>query len=76
MYVYVQFKRFREGCGDLEYETRSGRKSTARNSETVPICELVAGDRQMAIMLMEDKVHISRENIRRILYGDWGKREI
>jgi hypothetical protein len=29
----------------------------------------------MAIMLMEDKVHISREKIRRILHEDWGKRE-
>jgi transposase len=75
--VFEWFKRFRDGCEDLQDDPRSGRPSTSRNADTIKnVPEMVTRDRRLTLRIMSDELNINTEMIRQILHEDLWKKKI
>ena len=58
--VYELYKRFQDGCEDVEVHERPGRSSTSTTDEIVEkVKEMVMNDRQITIREVADDVGIS-----------------
>jgi hypothetical protein len=56
---------------------RCGRPTAVRTTDTIEtVRELISTDRRMTLPMMEEKLEISRETIRKISLDDLHKREI
>ena len=74
--VYRWFARFRGGREEMKDDARSGRPTTARTDENVESVRcLLTEDSRTTFQVIEDRLNIGKETVRRIVTEDLGKRK-
>ena len=72
--IFEWHKWFKEGCEDVEDDSKSGRPSTADNVERVK--QMVRGDCRLTVRMIADELEINCDSVWRIITEDWGMRKI
>ena len=71
--VFEWHKWFKEGCEDVEDDSRSGRHSTSRTADNVEhVKQMVHGDRWLTVRMIADELEINRDSVWEIITEDLG----
>jgi len=75
--VYRWFARFRGGREEMKDDARSGRPTTARTDENVESVRcLLTEDSRTTFQVIEDRLNIGKETVRRIVTEELEQRKI
>ena len=76
-YVFEWHKWFKEGCKDVEDNSRSGKPSTSRTADNVErVKQMVCGNHWLTVQMIADKLEINCDNMWKIIMKDLGMQKI
>ena len=75
--VFEWHKRFKEGCEDVEDDSRSGRPSTSRTADNVEYMkQMMCDDRRLTVRMIAYELEINCDSLWKIITEDLGVRKI